>query len=118
MKKLLFPIFVLTLSLSSCAKDEFNVEDDFKIINSKWEGKGHVGGSPDQKQIKLEFLDAGKLKGFYDPNNWEGTYNFNLETKRGVILEEGELEMPFEVYGDSLKFEIIPGDWIIMVKVK
>ncbi len=116
MKNLIYVLVLFTLFFTSCGKDEFEGDkEEINIVGTKWEGSGIVGGAENTK-IRFEFLEGGKMKGFYEPNNWDGTYNFNVETNKGVINESGEIEMDFEIIGNTLKFEIDPGKWFELTK--
>lgn len=117
MKKLIYAFLLLSITLFSCSKDDDSTETEvINLVDTKWEGRGTFGRLPEPVKITLEFKTGGKVEGYNQPNDWEGTYTFDTKTNKGVIVEDGSFKMPFEVSGSTLKFEIEPKNWISLKK--
>lgn len=117
MKRLIYAFFLLSITLVSCSKEDSNEIEIVNLVDTKWEGKGTFGGLPEPVKITLAFEADGKIQGYYQPNNWTGTYTFDTKTNKGVIVEDGDFKMPFEVSGSTLKFEIEPKNWVTLKKL-
>ncbi|OYD42515.1 hypothetical protein CHT99_06715 [Sphingobacterium cellulitidis] len=118
MRKLIFGLFALSLGFTSCVKDEFNVQEEINIVGTEWEGTGQISTESDTVNLSLNFLKDGLLNATYDTTAWEGTYNFDLETHKGIIIDSASREIPFLIKADILKLVILEGDTIQLQKIK
>src|SRR5690606_16129333 len=90
MRKLLFGLIMVSIGITSCVKDEFNVDEEIAIIGTEWKGKGKLNVDSDSVELSLNFLKDGILHAAYDTTKWEGTYNFNLEANEGIIIDTAD----------------------------
>lgn len=118
MRKLLFGLIMVSIGITSCVKDEFNLDEEIAIIGTEWKGKGKLNVDSDSVELSLNFLKDGILHAAYDTTKWEGTYNFNLEANEGIIIDTADREVPFSIKIDTLKFFSLEGDTIRLQKIK
>ena len=118
MRKLLIGLLMVSIGFTACVKDEFNVDDEVSIVGSIWKGKGKVDADSDSIDLELSFFKDGMLHAVYYTTKWEGTYNFNLESNEGIIIDTADMEIPFNIKVDTLKFFSLKGDTIRLQKIK
>jgi len=118
MRKLIFGLIMVSIGFTSCVKDDFNVDEEIAIIGTEWKGKGKLDVDSDSVDLKLSFLKDGMLQAIYDTTRWEGTYNFNLESNEGIIIDTADRQIPFNIKVDTLRFFSLEGDTIRLQKLK
>lgn len=118
MRNLVFGLIMVSIGFTSCVKDDFNVDEEIAIIGTEWKGKGKLDVDSDSVDLELSFLKDGMLKAIYDTTKWEGTYNFNLESNEGIIIDTADRQIPFNIKVDTLRFFSLEGDTIRLQKVK